>query len=94
MPCTPARKPAVPTVFEVADPVPLAGAVSLSMLARFRRWMAAEGCTVDVRRLCLDRLYAFECLSRAHTSASGSLRALAVELFAAYEYGAPRPSAG
>ena len=93
MPGLSARKPALPRVFEVADPVPLAAAVPLSVLARFRRWMAAEGCTVDVRRLCLDRLYAFDCLSRAHTSASDSLRALAVELFAAYERGAS-PAAG
>jgi hypothetical protein len=40
---------------------------------------------VQPARLGYDRLYAFECFARAHACNDDALRALAVELFAAFE---------
>jgi hypothetical protein len=47
--------------------------------------MAGEGWAVDLARMCHDRLYAYERMAQAHTSASRRLRSAAVTLFADYE---------
>ena len=88
----PTLKPTIPPARDLpaapahlpAPPVPLVACVSVLVLARFRRLMAAEGLAVDLPRICIDRLYAFERIARAHTSADERLRALALELFGAY----------
>ncbi len=69
-------------------PAPLCAVVAdvpLSRLSDFRDLMAAEGWPVNVARMCHDRLYAYERMALAHTSASRRLRAAAVTLFADYE---------
>jgi hypothetical protein len=76
-------------VFEAAQPLPLVAPVSVLQLARFRRFMVAEGWPVDLNRICLDRIYAFERLARAHTSADPRLRQLAMRLFTAYQSEGP-----
>jgi len=72
-------------VFEAAVPLPLVAPVSVLQLARFRRFMLAEGWPVDLPRICLDRVYAFERLACAHTSGDPQLRSLAMKLFMAYQ---------
>ena len=57
--------------------------VDLWLLARFKQLMAAEGRTVHAARMIFDRIYAHERLAVAHSSASESLRRLALELFTA-----------
>jgi hypothetical protein len=74
-----------PPVHQAAPPLPLVAAVSVLVLARFRRLMVAEGWAVDLPRICIDRLYAFDRIARAHTSADPRLRDLALSLFAAYQ---------
>ncbi len=83
--------PATPAAPEhhPAPPVPLVAGVSVAVLARFRRLMAAEGLAVDLPRICLDRLYAFERIARGHASANDRLRAMALQLFAAYHCNEP-----
>jgi hypothetical protein len=78
-------KPPPPPVFEAAPPLALVAPVSLLQLARFRRFMVAEGWPVDLPRICLDRVYAFERLACAHTSNDPRLRSLAMKLFMAYQ---------
>jgi hypothetical protein len=68
--------------------LPAAGRVSSATLRAFVRAMAAQGCAVQAARLGYDRLYAFECFARAHACDDAALRALALELFAAFERGA------
>jgi hypothetical protein len=72
---------------DAAAPValPLGGRVKPATLRAFVRAMAAQGLAVQAARLGFDRLYAFECLARAHACNDDTLRALAVELFAAFE---------
>jgi hypothetical protein len=70
-----------------AVPLPLGGRVKPATLRAFVRAMAAQGLAVQAARLGFDRLYAFECLARAHACNDETLRALAVELFAAFERG-------
>jgi hypothetical protein len=65
--------------------LPLGGRVKPATLRAFVRAMAAQGVAVQAARLGFDRLYAFECLARAHACRDDTLRALAVELFAAFE---------
>jgi hypothetical protein len=65
--------------------LPLGGRVKPATLRAFVRAMAAQGVAVQAARLGFDRLYAFECLARAHACHDDTLRALAVELFAAFE---------
>jgi hypothetical protein len=65
--------------------LPMAGHVKLATLRAFVRAMAAQGCPVQAARLGYDRLYAFECLARAHACNDDALRTLALELFAAFE---------
>lgn len=65
-----------------------AGHIKLATLRAFVRAMAAQGCPVQAARLGYDRLYAFECFARAHACNDEALRALALELFAAFERGA------
>jgi hypothetical protein len=65
--------------------LPAAGRVRLATLRAFVRAMAAQGCAVQAARLGYDRLYAFECFARAHACNDDALRALALELFAAFE---------
>ncbi len=78
------KRPPSP-VFEAAVPLPLVAPVSVLQLARFRRFMLAEGWPVDLPRICLDRVYAFERLACAHTSGDPRLRSLAMKLFMAYQ---------
>lgn len=72
---------------DTAAPVqlPLGGRVKPVTLRAFVCAMAAQGVAVQAARLGFDRLYAFECLARAHACHDDALRALAVELFAAFE---------
>jgi hypothetical protein len=68
--------------------LPLGGRVRPRALRAFIDAMAERGQPVQAARLGYDRRYAFECLARAHTSDDAALRALAVELFAAFAHGA------
>lgn len=72
---------------DTAAPValPLGGRLKPATLRAFLRAMAAQGVAVQASRLGFDRLYALECLSQAHACNDDTLRALAVELFAAFE---------
>ncbi len=79
----PAMQPALHTA---AQPLPLVAPVDIDALQRLRTWMALlEGRRVNVARLCVDRIYAYELLAQAHASDCEPLRELAVSLFAAYE---------
>lgn len=64
--------------------------VPLFLLARFRRLMALEGWFIDLPRMCVDTVYAHECIAQAHSSAVLRLRQAALDLFAAFD----RPLAG
>lgn len=75
------RVPSSP--FEPAALQPLAIRATVPQLERFRALMAQEGWPVSLHRMCLDRLYARECIAQAHTSAADPLRAIAVDLFEA-----------
>jgi len=66
--------------------LPLGGRVRPRALRAFVDAMAARGQSVQAARLGYDRLYALECLARAHASDDGRLRALAVELFDAFAH--------
>lgn len=72
---------------DAAAPValPIGGCLKPATLRAFVRAMAMQGTAVQPARLGYDRLYAFECLARAHACNDAALRALAVELFAAFE---------
>lgn len=63
---------------------------NLLLLARFRELMAEHGWPVQVARMLFDRLYAFEQLAQAHSSAKPELQSLALELFKSYQSGAPK----
>jgi hypothetical protein len=65
--------------------LPLGGRVNPATLRSFMRAMSAHGIKVQAARLGYDRIYALECLARAHASGDTGLRALAMELFAAVE---------
>ena len=65
--------------------LPIGGCVKPATLRAFVRAMRVQGITVQPARLGYDRLYAFDCFARAHASTDDALRALAVELFAAFE---------
>ncbi|MFN9744284.1 MAG: hypothetical protein ACK57B_01385 [Betaproteobacteria bacterium] len=69
--------------------VPLVAPVRLEQLRELSTWMALDGQRVSLQRLCMDRVYALEQLSRAHASDLEPLRELAVSLFAVFE----RPAA-
>jgi hypothetical protein len=66
-------------------PLPLGGKVRPAALRRFVSAMAAHGQPVQAARLGYDRLYAFDCFARAHACEDAALRALALELFAAFD---------
>lgn len=76
-PCKPSNEPA-PLRAAVAD-------VPVARLTDFRDLMTMEGWAVDLARMCHDRIYAYERMAQAHTSASRRLRIAAVSLFADYE---------
>jgi hypothetical protein len=63
---------------------PLADDLGMGALLRFKTLMSADGQSVHVSRMCFDRLYAYDRIAQAHTSASDPLRRLALELFQAY----------
>ena len=65
--------------------VPLVAPVRLEQLRELSTWMALDGQRVSLQRLCIDRVYALELLSRAHASDLEPLRELAVSLFSAFE---------
>ena len=67
-----------------AQPSPVLALPSVAM-ARFRRLMQYEGWDADLRRMCVDRSSAHECLARAHTSNSEALRRASLELLDAYD---------
>jgi hypothetical protein len=75
MPCAPSS-PLEPAALQ-----PVAIRATVPQLERFRALMAREGWPVSLHRMCLDRLYARECIAQAHTSAADPLRAIAVDLF-------------
>ena len=79
------RQPQNPVRFEAATPLVLVASVPVFHLARFRRLMALEGWAIDLPRMCVDRIYAFERIALAHTSAIQRLRQAALDLFAAYD---------
>jgi hypothetical protein len=78
-------QPPIPVFFEAAPPLMLVASAPLFHLARFRRLMAMEGFSVDLPRMCIDRIYAHERIALAHTSALDRLRRAALDLFAAYD---------
>lgn len=65
--------------------LPLGGQVSPTLLRRFARLMAQQGAPVQLARMGYDRLYAFECLARAHACEDDALRAMALRLADAFE---------
>ena len=65
--------------------LPIGGSVRPATVRAFVRAMQGQGLAVQPARLGYDRLYAFDCLARAHASTDAALRELAVELFAAFE---------
>jgi hypothetical protein len=65
--------------------LPIGGCVRPATVRAFVRAMQTQGLAVQPARLGYDRLYAFDCFARAHASTDDALRALAVELFAAFE---------
>jgi hypothetical protein len=70
--------------------LPLGGRVRAQTLRAFVRAMAGQGLKVQAARLGYDRLYACECFANAHASHDARLRALALELFDAFESTAPQ----
>ena len=60
------------------------GSGDLGPLLRFKSLMAADGQPVQLARMCYDRLYAYDRIACAHTSANDPLRRLALELFQTY----------
>jgi hypothetical protein len=66
--------------------LPMGGCIKPATLRAFVLAMQSQGIKVQPARLGYDRLYAFDCLARAHASTDDALRALAVELFAAFEH--------
>jgi hypothetical protein len=65
--------------------LPLGGRVKAKTLRAFTRAMAVRGRPVQAARLGYDRLYAFECFAHAHACDDEHLRALALELFTAFQ---------
>lgn len=65
--------------------LPLGASVRAAALREFVRRLRAQGHAVQPARLGYDRLYAFDCFSLAHACDDAALRALALELFAAFE---------
>lgn len=65
--------------------LPLGGRVRAATLRAFVRAMAVRGTPVQAARLGYDRRYACECFARAHAGDDAALRALALELFDAFE---------
>lgn len=76
----------------LAVALPLGGRVKTATLRRFVRAMAAHGVKVQAARLGYDRRYACECFAHAHACDDSALRALALELFEAFEGGSLQPS--
>jgi hypothetical protein len=70
---------------DAAVALPLGGRIEASTLRAFVRAMAAQGLKVQAARLGYDRRYACECFARAHACDDDALRALALELFEAFE---------
>ncbi|MDP3084516.1 MAG: hypothetical protein Q8N44_12640 [Rubrivivax sp.] len=78
----------LPLTRSAFEPAPLHAVIAdvpVPMLAHFGRLMSGEGWHVDLARMCLDRLYAYERIAQAHTSARAPLRDAALDLFAAYD---------
>lgn len=59
----------------------------LRTLQQFRHRMADQGHSVQLARMCFDRLYAYERIALAHASDDEHLRALALRLFQACHQG-------
>lgn len=58
--------------------------LGMGALLRFRSLMVQQGHSVQVARMCFDKLYAYERIASAHATESEPLRRLALELFQAY----------
>ena len=58
--------------------------LGMGALLRFRSLMGQQGHSVQVARMCFDKLYAYERIASAHATESEPLRRLALELFQAY----------
>jgi hypothetical protein len=73
----------IPSVGQWLQPqaTPLAPTMDLQQLERFKELMVGEGWPVHVARMLFDRLYAYDRIVLAHTSASYELRGLALDLF-------------
>jgi hypothetical protein len=75
------RQPLVRAADGLADD---SAPASLFMMARFRRLMFVQGCSVDLARLCVEPAYLYECLARAHHGGEEQLRRVALLLFAGH----------
>ncbi|TDM09470.1 MAG: hypothetical protein C4K60_09460 [Ideonella sp. MAG2] len=62
----------------------VADELGMGALLRFRSLMVQQGQTVQVARMCFDKIYAYERIASAHATESEPLRRLALELFQAY----------
>lgn len=79
------KPPPIP-MLALAEPVRTAtAAVPVARLSDFSELMRDAGLSVDLIRLCHDRLYAYERMARAQTSGHRQLRSAAVTLFVDYE---------
>ncbi len=67
--------------------LPIGVSIAPDLLRGFARRMAVRGHMVQLARMGYDRLYAFECLARAHACDDEALRTMALRLFAAFERG-------
>lgn len=80
------KSPPIP-LLALAEPVRTAtAAVPVSRLSDFSELMHDAGLSVDLIRLCHDRLYAYERIARAQNSGHRRLRSAAVTLFLDYEH--------
>lgn len=82
----------IPSVGQWLKPqvTPLSQSMDLQQLERFKTLMQGEGWPVHVARMLFDRLYAYDRIVLAHTSASYELRGLALDLFRILQARGPR----
>jgi hypothetical protein len=77
--------PAAAGVSASLVPSELGYASGLALLSRFSELMAKDGIRVDTRRMQIDAVYAYDLLTRAHTSACAALRECAMQVFALFQ---------
>ena len=80
------RMPVPEGLAQLFSAIPAATPADIEMgaLLRFRSQMAQHGQSVQVARMCFDRLYAYERIATAHATGADALRRLALELFQTY----------